>query len=121
MILYTIRETNAVSCLQFLPENPNPKIKVYNRNQLLENKDSLFPIEKFIFKQFEDQEVQEITLPVDHEQNYEVEKIKVQKINGLHFSHYYYSHTKDTNDESLAKMLKITIDDLLNLEEKLKK
>lgn len=54
MILYTVRETNCVACLQFLPENPNPKIKVYNRGLLLESKQSLFPVEKFIQKQIED-------------------------------------------------------------------
>ena len=38
MILYTVRETNTIACLQFLPENPNPKIKVYSRSTLLESK-----------------------------------------------------------------------------------
>lgn len=51
MIIFTIRETNSIACLQLLPENPNPKIKVYNRNILMESRDSLFPVEKFIHKQ----------------------------------------------------------------------
>ncbi len=34
-LLYFINDTNAIGCLQFLGENPNPKVKLYHRKLLL--------------------------------------------------------------------------------------
>ena len=45
----------------------------------------------------------------------------MHKINGLEFHHLYYPHTKETSEDNLGKALKLMIDELLNLEEKLKK
>jgi hypothetical protein len=44
-LLYFITETNAIGCLQFLGENPNPKVKLYHRKLLLETqKDDKFSL-----------------------------------------------------------------------------
>lgn len=51
-LLYFIQETNTIAVLQFLPENPNPRVKLYVRKYLLSDDVSLLlPTEKFIDKQ----------------------------------------------------------------------
>lgn len=45
----------------------------------------------------------------------------MKTINDLGFSHYYIENTAEMDDEKLAKVLKYTIDELLNIEEVLKK
>ena len=49
----------------------------------MENRDSLFPVEKFIHKQQEDGDIEELELAVDQHRPEESEKITVQKIAGL--------------------------------------
>jgi hypothetical protein len=34
-LLYFIHETDTIGVLQFLPENPNPRVKLYKRSHLL--------------------------------------------------------------------------------------
>jgi hypothetical protein len=116
-----LRETNSVACLQFSPENPNPKIRVHSRGMLLESCDSLFPVENFIFKQFEDGEVENITLPRDWEEHPDQFKINANKINEIGFNHLYFPHPEKISEEDLSKALKLCIDEILFLEEELKK
>lgn len=115
-LLYLIQDTNTVSCLQFLPENPNPKIKVYSRKLLLSCEEALFPVEKFILKQIEDEEFEDLTLPLEPEGNDSTTKVK--KINDLGFNHFYIEHNAETNDESLAKQIKLAVEELLSIEGK---
>lgn len=51
-VLYFIHETDTIGTLQFLPENPNPRVKIYQRKYLLGDESNLeLPAEKFIEKQ----------------------------------------------------------------------
>lgn len=45
-----------------------------------------------------------------------IQQVEVKIINNLHYSHYYIEHTGETNDEHLCRALKLTIDELLNIE-----
>ena len=60
-LLYFIKDTDSIGCLQFLSENPNPSVRIYHRKYLLDTQKEdrlslLLPVEKFIEKQLEDQE-----------------------------------------------------------------
>lgn len=63
--MYFIQKTNTVGCLQFLPENPNPRMKLYSRKYLLaENiQNYSFPVERVIEKQLEENEFVEMKVP----------------------------------------------------------
>jgi hypothetical protein len=110
-----VNETNTIACLQFLPEDPNPRIKVYSRTMLLESSASIFPVESFIEKQIEDGNFERVMLPKDNEELGQNLKAEFIRIEGLGFTHLYYPFTEKLSDEELAKVIKIGIGDFLGL------
>lgn len=93
-LMYFIRETNTIACLQFLPENPNPKLKLYHRKYLLKEASTvLLPVERFIAKQIEDREFNLLTVPATGSTQRTIdvkESYSLIQINELGFQHYIY-------------------------------
>lgn len=118
-LLFFIRETDTLAVLQFLPENPNPRVKLYLRHYLLpEGSNLLMPAELFIEKQLEENEFTELTVPSEKGVllTEEMDSFKVKIINGMGFTHFVLDTTID--EERLHKAIKYTIDHMLAIEGK---
>jgi len=52
-IIYYVKETDTIATLQFLPENPNPRVKLHIRKLLPATEGPFYslPVERFISKQ----------------------------------------------------------------------
>jgi hypothetical protein len=114
---YFIRETDTIAELQFLPENPNPRVKIFQRNHLLP-KDCLnvMPTERFIEKQLEEGEFKEFTVPSEKGVllTEEIDNFRVRVVNGMGFTHFLLDTASD--EEHLHKAIKYTIDHMLAIE-----
>lgn len=119
-LIYFIRETNTIATLQFLPENPNPRVKIHVRKLLLREGGPTFtlPVERFISKQLEDKEYKEVMLPSESSEGLMDESgdtFKTIKINGMGFNHIIYQLNGES-EEKIHKIIKFAIDHFLSIE-----
>ena len=118
-----VDSTNTIACLRFLPENPNPRVRVYVRRHLMrdEDPDCKLPVERFIEKQVEDGEFTWQDLPSDKSSlilppSEMEETYKTMVINDMGFTHYLFKLEKPGEEEKLARVIKHNIDHILAIE-----